>query len=163
MITKAEILQLPKGAYTNDNGDLVVDNKFKIYIPIFCRAGEQKDSNLGACTTYATLCYNPGAENGYRVGDIVYVAFENNQIGEPVIIGKLFLNKTQDSENSTYLIGDELNISKKATLPSNTTIGDITGEQLAKLFRVVANLENIILNDYSEANELMDTLNGEVI
>lgn len=163
MITKAEILQLPKGAYTNDKGDLVVDNKFKIYIPIFRRAGEPKNSKLGASTTYATLCYNPGAENGYRVGDIVYVAFENNQIGEPVIIGKLFLNKTQDSENSTYLIGDELNVSKKATLPLNTTIGDITGEQLAKLFRVVANLENIITNDYKEANELMDTLNGEVI
>lgn len=141
MITKAKILQLPKGAYTNENGDLVVDNKFKIYIPIFRRAGEPENSKLSASTTYATLCYNPGAENGYRVGDIVYVAFENNQIGEPVIIGKLFLNKTQDSENSTYLIGDELNISNKARLPLDTMIGDIKGEELERLFRQVATNE----------------------
>ena len=146
MITKAKILQLPKGAYTNEQGDLVIDNKFKIYVPIFCRAGETKDNSLGLSTMYATLCYNPGAENGYRVDDIVYISFENNQVGEPVIIGKLFLNNTQESNNSTYLIGDELNISNNAKLPMNTTIGDIKGEDINRLFRQVANNENRIDN-----------------
>lgn len=150
MITKARILQLPKGAYQNEQGELVVDNKFKIYIPIFKRAGEPQNNPLGASEMYATLCYNPGAENGYRVGDIVYISFENNQMGEPVILGKLFLNKTQEVENTTYILGDELNISTSAKLPMNTTIGDRSGEDIDALFRRVDNTENRLDNPNTE-------------
>lgn len=144
MITKAEILQLPKGAYTDTNGNLVVDNKFKIYIPIFRRAGESKDSKLSASIMYATLMYNPGCENGYKVGDVVYVSFENNQMGKPVILGKLYLNKANESSNSSYIVGDNLSIVKTATLPLSTTIGSIKGEELEKLFQTVANNSNLV-------------------
>jgi len=157
MITKAKILQLPKGAYHNEQGKLVIDNKFKIYVPIFRRAGEPENNPSGASTMYATLCYNPGAENGYRVGDVVYISFENNQVGEPVILGKLFLNNTQESENSTYLIGDELNISKSAKLPIDTTIGDVKLSNIENLFQQVGVLydNTVNLNDVVIPN-LMD-------
>ncbi len=144
MITKAQILQLPKGAYTDKDGKLVVDNKFKIYIPIFRRAGESKDSKLSASIMYATLLYTPGSENGYRVGDIVYISFENNQMGNPIILGKLFLNTTQDVPNTASIIGDNLNISGKATLPKDTKIGEVTGNEIEKLFRLVSNNTNLI-------------------
>ncbi len=160
MITKAKILQLPKGAYQNEQGELVVDNKFKIYIPIFRRAGEPIDNPLSASTMYATLCYNPGAENGYRVGDVVYISFENNQMGEPIILGKLFLNNSQESLNTTYLVGDELNISNTAKLPINTTIGDRSGEDIDALFRRVDNTENRISNlndDLTTSNVILDS------
>lgn len=159
MITKAEILQLPKGAYTNEKGELVVDNKFKIYVPIFCRAGESKDNPLGLSTMYATLCYNPGAENGYRVGDVVYISFENNQVGEPVIIGKLFLNTTQESTNTTYLIGDELNISNNAKLPISTLIGNRSGSDIDGLFRRVDDAENRI-DSFSQDNYSRDEIDA---
>ena len=144
MITKAQILQLPKGAYTDENGNLITDNKFKIYIPLFRRAGESKDSKLSASTMYATLMYNPGSENGYKVGDIVYISFENNQMGSPVILGKLYLNNSNDSFNPSYLVGDSLNINKTAHLPLSTKIGDISGDDLTALIQQVANNTNQI-------------------
>lgn len=161
MITKAEILKLPKGTYTDSNGELKVDNKFEIYVPIFCSAGESRYLPTSAAIMKATLCYNPGVDNGYRVGDIVFISFENNEMGQPVILGKLYLN--DGSDLTSNINGDELSISSNAKLPINTKIGDISGNDIAKLFRIVANLKNVIDNDYSEANELMDVLNGEVV
>ena len=164
MITKAKILQLPKGSYTNDKGELVVDNKFKIYVPIFRRAGEPENNPSGASIMYATLCYNPGAENGYRVGDVVYISFENNQMGEPIILGKLFLNNTQESENTTYLIGDELNISKSAKLPMNTTIGDVKLSNIENLFQQVGVLyDNTISIEEETIKQLQDYYNGNQV
>lgn len=132
MITRAKILKLPSGTVINEYGVEVPSNYFTIEIPIFKPAGQPNDLPTSAYIQQATLCYNPGVENGYRVGDIVYVDFYNNEMNEPVIIGKLY-TKNSSSQTSTIL-GENLSISKKVELPNDAKSGDYEiGNELAKL------------------------------
>lgn len=131
-VTKAIIKQLPSKQ----------SNKYLINIPIFDSAGAPKDSKLSASQMEATLCYQPGNINSYRENDIVYITFEDNDLGRPVIIGKLFLNKEENSTN--YSLNQDLEVTNKANLPINTHIGEVSGENLAGYGRRIATLEEIV-------------------
>ena len=100
-----------------------VGNKFKVRIPLFESAG-----NLNEIIFTATVCYEPGNLEAYNLGDIVFVAFENNEIKKPVIIGKLYLGE-EENPRAEFLAA-KLNISTSAVLPANTSIGNITPEEL---------------------------------
>lgn len=45
----------------------------------------------------ATISTVPGIYNGYKEGDVVIVAFENNEFDKPVILGKLYLGVSKES------------------------------------------------------------------
>ena len=153
MITKAIIKKLPSGAYTED-GKIVYNNKFDIFVPIFLNAGENTNSKSCAANMKATLCYEPGNVNNYKVGDAVFIAFEDNRMSKPVIIGKLY--KGYEDTDTNLSTNDVLKVSSQASLPSNTTIGDISGEDLAKLFRLVYNipLKNYVVEVYCDTFSL---------
>ena len=100
-----------------------IDNKFRVRIPLFESAG-----NLSECILTATLCYVPGDLDVYRVGDVVFVAFENNQINSPVIIGKLYTGK--EETNTKLSQSANLKVTTQAILPGNTKIGEFLPEDV---------------------------------
>lgn len=137
MITKALILDKQ-------------DNKYLVRIPLFEYAGS---SNL--FEEYATVAHDPGNVCGYEKNDVVFVDFENNDLGKPVIIGKLFLENSDKNINAS-LSGSSVEINAKAVLPANITIGQFTPEDVYNtlistqdLLDRVAKLEEIIKNGTS--------------
>jgi len=122
MITKGQVEEV---LYTN--------NKLKVRVPIFETAGSSIKS-IVECT----VCHEPGIIDGYKIGDIVYVAFENNLIDQGVVIGKLYIDKDK-AEDASYASLNNLKVTEKVVLPSTTTIGSINFQKLSEYFNFVNN------------------------
>jgi hypothetical protein len=104
MITKAIITELPK-----DN------NEYKVRIPFL-------EDNTGTEMIFtAYLCDTPNIYSSYKLNDVVYVIFEDNKKDIPVIMGKLFVDKSDDSNSEA--IFNELTIKNKINLPTETSVG----------------------------------------
>lgn len=105
MITKAEILSI--------NG---AGNRCVVRMPLFETA-----SSTTHVTAEALVNIPPGVFNNLKVKDVVFVAFEENALEKPIIIGKLF--KGVNDENTTpggAGILDTLLVRTAATIPSST-------------------------------------------
>lgn len=79
MITKGIIQEVPSGG-----------NLFKVWIPLF-----DKSSNSVRYVLDAALCYNTENIGIYKVGDIVYVGFEDSYLEKPIILGKLYMAESR--------------------------------------------------------------------
>ena len=60
-------------------------NTCKVRIPFFETAGNDP------IISDAIISNTPGVYNGYKVDDVVLVAFEDGLMNNPVVIGKLYL------------------------------------------------------------------------
>ena len=105
MVTKAVIQSINRAG-----------NRCTVRMPLFETA-----SNNAPVEAEALISITPGLFNNLFVGDIVFVAFEENALESPIIIGKLFKNTSY--ENSTRGgagILNTLNVRSAATIPSST-------------------------------------------
>ena len=120
MLTKAIIVDTPK----------VGDNVFKVRVPIFETANNiSYSSDNSSSIIDALLCYIPGVTEYLHKGDCVFIAFEENELSEAVILGKLFLNNEKD--NLGHHKCQSLNVSNKVILPEDTKIGDISYKDIS--------------------------------
>lgn len=101
---------------------LTDENKIIVRIPMFETAGANEA--LFTCN----IANQPGIINGYKVGDIVMVDFENNDLDSPIIVGN-FYTGLNDVSNAGFN-GDSLNISGHTVLSSDFTVGNITYNDL---------------------------------
>ena len=68
----------------------------------------------------ALVNITPGMFGNLNIGDVVFVAFEENALEKPIILGKLY--KGASSENTTrggMGILDSLRVNTAATIPSS--------------------------------------------
>lgn len=87
----------------------------------------------------AKICTLSNCDPNIQVGDVVFVAFEDNDYSKPVVIGYLYsVNK---SPTKISLSVDSLNAQTNSTLPSDTTIGDVSYENLQNLIGLRSNLQ----------------------
>jgi len=124
MITKAIIEGMGVGT-----------NRFYVRIPYFESAGEVEHA-----VYEATYCYTPGTVDTLNVGDVVFVGFEDHFSAKPVILGKLFTFGDYKGNSGATSVSS-IDVSTKATLPKDTTIGGITADGIDALFRRVGLLE----------------------
>lgn len=123
---------ITKGIILNINSD----NTCEVHVPLFDTAGIPDRSIVTA-----TFAITPGIYNSYAPNDVVYVGFENNEVSAAFIIGKLYVSPTsEDSRNVGAIIGNSLKIIDKVTLPINTTIGNISANDLANLNNTIRSL-----------------------
>lgn len=115
MILKAFIKELPK----KDS------NVYRVRVPFL------EDNTNHEMVFDALLCNQPGEYYGYKVGDCVFVIFENDKMNTPVIMGKLYTYPQEDS--TSYHVVNELNITGKVTLPNDTVIGGYSAQDFFKL------------------------------
>lgn len=105
MVTKAVVLSVNNAR-----------NRCVVRMPLF-----ESASNPTPVKAEALISITPGLFNNIFTGDIVFVAFEENALEKPIIIGKLFLNTT--TENNTQGgagILNTLKVREAATIPSST-------------------------------------------
>lgn len=152
MITQAVIVEI----YTNDNGDT---GEYTVHVPLF-------DTVLNRNVRIkAHSIVNPGEFGGYALGDYVWIGFDNNEAGKPVILGLInqgtFKQQTQNKKRST-LIGKTLIVDSKAELPSDTSFGITTITNINQdINKLKTDLE--LLKPLSTVSETKTTTNDNQI
>lgn len=127
----------------------------KVRMPIYDSIEGSRDSTLNKDLNYAAICSIPNTSNVVNKGDIVFIGFEDDDIGKPIIIGHLI----KESGNSTL---NNLNINMLTTnsltkLDDNTYIGSVNPSEIKMLVGLRANIQQQI--DYLQ--EQINILNGD--
>lgn len=87
-----------------------------VRIPLFETA-----SNPNIVEAEALVNIPPGLFNSLEVGDIVFIAFEENAIEKPIILGKLFRGvDTENQARGGAGIFDTLKVRSSAAIPAST-------------------------------------------
>lgn len=142
MLTKAIIKQL-----NSEN-----DNHFRVYIPLLQKANNTEED----ATLDATLIYIRGLENTFKVGDKVFVDFENGQYNKPVILGLLYLGKEDEDNISTNATFKSIHTLESTTLTENTLIGDL---DINKVNKKINDLVDKTNNNLKASNIICDSSN----
>lgn len=102
-----------KGIIRSING---AGNRCIVRMPLFETA-----ASSAPVEAEALISITPGMFNNLVIGDIVFVAFEENALEKPIIIGKLFTGATnEDKVNGGMGILDTLRANTAATVPCST-------------------------------------------
>lgn len=153
MLTKAIIKE------TNKIGS----NKYLVYIPLFQLANQTEQDAIYE----ATLCSDNCINNSLKVGDVVFVDFEDNRYEKPVIQGKLFTTK-ENKEITSQAIFKTLKVNEKVDLNGDVSIN---GKNYSALFRGLKNLldssDNIsianVVEQLSQINENTEEIKSNTI
>lgn len=122
MLTKAIVKETSK----------IGSNKYLVYIPLFQLANQTEQDAMYE----ATLCSDDCINNSLKVGDVVFVDFEDNRYEKPVIQGKLFTTK-ENKEITSQAIFKTLKVNEKVDLNGDVSIN---GKNYSELFRGLKNL-----------------------
>lgn len=100
-------------------------NKYLVRIPIFETFTNTSDPNnlTNAALFEATYAYQPGNTDGIVPNDVVYVGFENNDLNEVVIIGKLYVG--EESRATSHQNVNNLVVNGSTTLNGHVKINGI--------------------------------------
>ena len=126
MVFKAIVKALPKD-----------DNKYLVRIPPL------EDNTTTEMVLPALLCNQPGEYSNYKIGDVVFIEFENNKLDTPVIIGKLYTGIDKNSTGFHKL--EKLEVTGNIEIPDNATIGGYSAKDFFGFYqRAEYTLSNVI-------------------
>lgn len=153
-------------------------NKFYVRIPIINGIEGTANSTSKEDLAKATVCGIPGFTNLINIGDVVYIAFENDNYNNPVILGQLLTNlnpSTVNDKNITetrpQIVAKSLSFysddgSESADLPYNTRIGNVTPVAISCLIGIKNNIQyqlDQLSAQLEGISAQIDEINGEVV
>ena len=151
MVTKAIII------------DLIDKYQARVRIPIYNKSYYSPTATPTEGLSIATICTLPGITPNYSVGDVVYVAFEENIISKPVILGLLcHLNMDESYSDAIF---HNMQVGSFATLPQQTSVGDVSSKELYTLKGVRGSIQNqidIASNSGGEGGEYPEITEAEI-
>lgn len=101
-------------------------SKAQVHIPLL-----DGITNNNSNAHWASIIYTPGLDINYKIGDVVEVGFEDNDVGKPIIIGFLKLvGDVSSTESRLYGNFNELNVANQFNAPTNTIIGKTDYQKL---------------------------------
>lgn len=86
----------------------------------------------------AVICTLPGCDPNIKVGDIVIVASDDAE-EDTLILGHLY--RTKKTETLCDMLLSKLNVTNVATLPEDTTIGNVSSFELQQLSGIRGNVQ----------------------
>lgn len=122
----------------------VKDNLIRVRIPLFNKVKGAAGATPTNELQQAPICTITHFDPNLSVGDVVFVAFENNDIGSPVIIGTLYKKGISNSKGDLEL--HSLSVTVDTHLSSETYIGDILPREIQSLRGIGSNIQNQIDN-----------------
>lgn len=138
--------------------EIITPYKVRIRIPLFdninSAAGRVNTEDLNV----ATICSLPNCYINVQVGDIVFVAFEDNTLYKAVILGHL----SREAMTNTYadMTLGRLVVNSGATLPDATQIGEVTSEEISKLKGLRDNVQHQLDNLKELIDDISRSLEG---
>lgn len=135
----------------------------KVRIP---RLDRTENSSIRTPTEYlneAIVCTLANYDPNIRVGDIVFVALDDQNEDEVIILGYLYREKRTETY-ADIILGD-LNVKTRATLPNETFIGNINPIEISYLQGSKENLQqqiNYLKTQVEELTELTSALVNEI-
>lgn len=138
--------------------EVISPYQVKIRVPLLDREGASPLSTSSDNLNVATICCLPNCYMNIQVGDVVFVAFEDNTYYKAVILGHL----SRAAMTSTYadVHFRNLIVEDSATLPSNTCIGDVSMSDILSLKGTSENIQQQIDDIREQLNSLLDRLGG---
>jgi hypothetical protein len=139
-------------------------------IPIFNKTGNKQPK------LHATMVLQPGIYGGYDVGDIVFIAFTDNTLGRPIVLGRLYQGSNNKTVAIDSFVGDRadkdassratqfdctrLDVKEHATLPTDIAFSGSVPEynSLTKLINKISSLEAKITSLETKVKTLEDEL-----
>ena len=113
------------------------ENKLKLNIPILDTFKIDIEDAKKEKLNWASIMCVPGIDIDYKVGDVVIVGFEEDNISHPIVLGYLKLSGEQAAPRA-YGKFKEVSISECLEAPTNTKIGKTDYSQI---FDVVAQIK----------------------
>ena len=105
----------------------------------------------------AVISTPPGYSPKIKRGDAVIVAFENDDESSPVILGLLF---NPNNKTKADAVLDSLQVAVNAVLPIETTIGELSSDNIATLIGIRENiqiqLDRIVNNINDNTNKIYE-------
>jgi len=99
-------------------------NTCEVRIPLF-----ETVQNTNEVILPATIAIAPGVYNGYKEGDVVIVTFEDNNLDNPIVIGKLYLGAATEKASPRGAINCEtITSDKSASMPLDTKLVNDAGD-----------------------------------
>ena len=96
-----------------------IDNySVRVRLPIFDGSEKSQYGIPNSGLSVATICSLPNANSGVGIGDVVFVGFEDNDLGKPIILGHLYKEAITNTK-----LNLELN---SLTTHSTTTLNEQT-------------------------------------
>lgn len=105
-------------------------NKIRVRIPIYDGAQNSQESTSDDDLSWASVLYIPGLTIDYKIGDIVIVGFEDDDIGKPIILGYLRLVNGESDEARISANLNNLTVNDKLSTSTNVKFGKLTYEQI---------------------------------
>lgn len=135
----------------------ILDNKeILVRIPLLNKSANAPGATPTEELDPAVVCNMPNCSISVKVGDVVFVGFENNDYSKPIILGYLF----SDSGNASQLNieADTLTVNSKVKLPADTSIGKVTSADIYNLLQSSDNLQQQIdyLKEHGAAGDFVE-------
>lgn len=130
---------------------LVDRHKVRVRIPILDRVSSSNVHTKTEDLNIATICTLPSCHPNLQPGDVVFVAFEDSDQRNAVVLGHLYRQNMTDTYSDIVL--NSLKVNGECTLTKDTTIGNISYTQLSTLTGIKDNIQNQL----NSTNEKVDT------
>ena len=98
---------------------------------------------------------NPQVLAVAKVGDIVFVSFENDDTYYPLVLGQLYCEKNTSQSNIDTL---SLNVESHATLPISSIIGDVEYDDISQLKELKGSIQSQITQLTEKFNDLTNRI-----
>lgn len=134
--------------------DIIDTYQVRVRLPIFDKIDGAKNATKNEDLSIGTVCCLPNSSYQVNVGDVVFVGFEDNDISKPIILGQLY--RDVDSNTLMTLVLGTLETKTSTVLSENTTIGDVSANEIKCLSGIKTNIQqqlNSIIEDISKIKE----------
>ncbi len=123
----------------------IVDNySVKVRVPRYDGVSFENTAVSDEDLSIAYMCTLPNMRINPVVGDVVFIEYEDNDQSKPIIVGYLFREDVGDTVCD--IIADSLTIKGDTHLSSDTTIGNVTPNEIESLSGIKGNIQGQIDN-----------------
>lgn len=119
--------------------EILSPTQIKVRIPLL---HQSKDASMHTSTKElptASICTLPSIMPNIKLGDIVWVSFEDRDSGKPIILGYLPIEK--NGKTLTDIKTDSIVVNGSSSLGYDTKIGDVTSSEIQYLRGLRGNIQ----------------------